>query len=77
METLVQYRLELHVPFEGCGNDLKVELPITVVSGIDEPIRHTRHRPIQGKWDTPETFRPRVPEGAAEIMAEREVVLPR
>ncbi|TFK87658.1 hypothetical protein K466DRAFT_103212 [Polyporus arcularius HHB13444] len=72
-----EYRLKLCVPFEGLGNDVKVEMPVTVVSGVDISIRHKRHRPIQREWDPPEalSLRSRSPQGATAIMSEREVVL--
>ncbi|KAI0697064.1 hypothetical protein C8T65DRAFT_28134 [Cerioporus squamosus] len=70
-----EYRLKLCVPFEGLGNDVKVELPITIVSGVDEPIRHRRHRPVQREWDPPGTLCSHVQGGAAVIVSEREVVL--
>ena len=33
-----QYKLELKVPFPGVGNDLHINMPITVTSGIDTPV---------------------------------------
>ena len=33
-----QYCLSLKVPFPGLGNDVKVQLPVIVSSGIDAPV---------------------------------------
>ncbi|KAI0658714.1 hypothetical protein C8Q70DRAFT_183606 [Cubamyces menziesii] len=33
-----EYKLELKVPFPGVGNDLHINMPITVTSGIDTPV---------------------------------------
>ncbi|KAI0328193.1 hypothetical protein GY45DRAFT_1338282 [Cubamyces sp. BRFM 1775] len=33
-----EYKLELNVPFPGVGNDLHINMPITVTSGIDAPV---------------------------------------
>ena len=33
-----QYELVVKVPFPGHGNDVKLEVPVTVTSGIDQPL---------------------------------------
>ena len=34
----MQYQLVVKVPFPGIGNDLKLEVPVHVTSGIDKPV---------------------------------------
>ena len=34
----IQYQLVVKVPFPGIGNDLKLEVPVHVTSGIDKPV---------------------------------------
>ena len=34
----IQYALVVKVPFPGIGNSLKLEVPVTVTSGIDKPL---------------------------------------
>ena len=34
----MQYVLVVKVPFPGIGNSLKLEVPVTVTSGIDKPL---------------------------------------
>ena len=34
----VQYCIGIKVPFPGIGNDLKLELPVNVTSGIEQPL---------------------------------------
>ena len=36
--TIRQYMLDLHVPFPGVGNDVRMNVPVTSVSGIDAPL---------------------------------------
>lgn len=36
--TIRQYMLDLHIPFPGIGNDLRMNVPVTIVSGIDAPL---------------------------------------
>ena len=38
----MQYELVVKVPFPGLGNDVKLEAPVTVSSGIDELRPHEK-----------------------------------
>ena len=40
--SLTQYELVVKVPFPGLGNDVKLEAPVTVSSGIDELRPHEK-----------------------------------
>ncbi|RDX41156.1 hypothetical protein OH76DRAFT_1365053 [Lentinus brumalis] len=40
-----EYHLKLKVPFPGSGNDVEVEMPVTIVSGIDKPVPRKQHQP--------------------------------
>ncbi len=50
----VQYHLKLKVPFPGSGNDVEVEIPVTIVSGINKPV------PRNFKEHQPHSHNPRL-----------------
>ncbi len=46
-----QYALDLKVPFPGLGNDVRIDIPVTIVSGIDAPSPRTS--PPEPQADAP------------------------
>ncbi|KAI0697066.1 hypothetical protein C8T65DRAFT_729501, partial [Cerioporus squamosus] len=53
-----EYRLKIKVPFSGVGNDVELEMPVTIVSGISKPVPRKQpqlrlHDPRLSGWCPP------------------------